>query len=97
MEKLVRIMDQRPMVKRDWTNSQGETITLKSVELVMTDGNDTFVAEATDQMAETLSDKPLDKGMMYGVRLKMSIRTWENKDHVMVMANNVKLMSIAQI
>ncbi len=97
MEKLVRVMDQRPMVKRDWTNAQGENITLKSVEIVMTDGNDTFVAEATDQMAETLSDKPLDKGLMYGVRLKMSIRTWENKDHVQVMANNVKLISIAQV
>ncbi len=97
MEKLVRVMDQRPMVKRDWTNGQGENITLKSVEIVMTDGNDTFVAEATDQMAETLSDKPLDKGLMYGVRLKMSIRTWENKDHVQVMANNVKLISIAQV
>ncbi len=97
MEKLVRVMDQRPMVKRDWTNGQGETITLKSVEIVMTDGNDTFVAEATDQMAETLSDKPLDKGLMYGVRLKMSIRSWENKDHVQVMANNVKLISIAQV
>ncbi len=97
MEKLVRVMDQHPMVKRDWTNGQGENITLKSVEIVMTDGNDTFVAEATDQMAETLSDKPLDKGLMYGVRLKMSIRTWENKDHVQVMANNVKLISIAQV
>ncbi len=97
MEKLVRVMDQRPMVKRDWTNSQGENITLKSVEIVMTDGNDTFVAEVTDQMAETLSDKPLDKGMMYGVRLKMTVRSWENKDHVMVIANNVKLLSISQI
>ncbi len=97
MEKLVRVTDQRPMVKRDWTNGQGENITLKSVEVVMTDGNDTFVAEATDQMAETLSDKPLDKGMMYGIRLKMSIRSWENKDHVQVMANNVKLLSIAQV
>ena len=49
-KKCVRIVSQQALVERDWTNSQGEKITIASKEMEFSDGIDSFVAEATDRL-----------------------------------------------
>ena len=50
MEKIVRIKSQGPLQQRNWTNPRtNESILISSIEFLLTDGIDTFVAEVTDQ------------------------------------------------
>ena len=56
MEKIVRIKSQGPLQQRNWTNPRtNESILISSVEFLLTDGIDTFVAEVTDQQALSVS------------------------------------------
>ena len=73
MEKLVRIINQGPLVQNDWTNRQGEKSVISSVTLTMTDGIDTFQAEVTDQAALNINSNPLNPDAMYAVQCRMSL------------------------
>lgn len=97
MEKLVRVINQGELVTRNWQNSQGETKVIKSVELTLSDGIDTFVAEANDSLAESINTQPLDQDGLYAARCRILVREWENKDHVKVRSTSVKLINIQQV
>lgn len=94
MEKIVRILSQFPMQSREWTPENGEKKLIKSVEVVMSDGNDTFTAEAADNMAEVLNEHPLDKEMIHSVQVRMSVRSWKTKDDKEVRNNTIRIINI---
>lgn len=98
MEKLVRVISQGALQQRNWTNPKGENVVISSVELVLTDGNDTFNAEVTDQQALAINNEPLALDALYGVQLRMNIREWESQQtHQTVRATNIKILNITRI
>ena len=58
MEKRVKIISQSELRTNNWTNPKGENVVISSVQLEMTDGNDAFVAEVTDQKAIAINNEP---------------------------------------
>lgn len=79
MEKIVRIKSQGPLQQRNWTNPRtNESILISSVEFLLTDGIDTFVAEVTDQQALSLSKNPLDQQLVYSVQCRIDISEKKN-------------------
>ena len=98
MEKLVRIKSQGALQQRNWTKQNGETVVISSVELMMTDGIDTFVGEVTDQKAMAISQQPLDPNRMYGVRCKLEVREWKSeKTGELLHANSIKVLNVEAI
>lgn len=79
MEKIVRIKSQGPLQQRNWTNPRtNESILISSVEFLLTDGIDTFVAEVTDQQALSVSKNPLDQQLVYSVQCRIDISEKKN-------------------
>ena len=58
MEKRVKIISQSELRTNNWTNPKGENVVISSVQLEMSDGNDAFVAEVTDQKAIAINNEP---------------------------------------
>ena len=79
MEKLVRVMGQGALKENEWTNDRGETRTIKSLEVTLTDGNDTFVGEMKGDQAEQTAKNPLRQDVMYSVRCKLEVNKATNK------------------
>ena len=94
MEKTVAILSKSELRNREWTNQNGEKKSITSIELVMTDGVDTLVAEATDSLAAKIAAK--DFGLqVYRCQFKMSVRETENKDtHKKYAFNSIRLLAI---
>ena len=98
MDKRVKIVSQSELRTNNWTNSKGENVVISSVELVLTDGIDTFTAEVTDQQALAINNEPLALDALYGVQLRMNIREWESQQtHQTVRATNIKVLNIAAL
>lgn len=94
MEKRVQLIKQYGMTSRNWTSPSNETVIIKSVELEMTDGVDTFVAEANDKLAEQLNAQPLMEGCYLGIQAQIKVRRWNNKDGVEMRSNTIKITSL---
>lgn len=77
MEGQFRVLNQGQHTERLWTNSRGESITIKSCELELTDGIDIFLCECNDALAEDLKNKPLTPGSW--VRVQCTMQTNEGK------------------
>ncbi len=98
MEKNVRIISQGALQQRNWTSPKGENVVISSVELVMTDGIDTFVAEVNDQKAIAINQEPLDQDALYGVQIKMTVREWKNEQtQMMNHATNIRVVNISKV
>jgi hypothetical protein len=98
MEKLVRVISQGALQQRNWTSPKGENVVISSVELVLTDGIDTFVGEVTDQKAIAINNEPLSKEHLYGVQMKLTAREWKSEQtQQLVRATSVKILNIAKI
>ncbi len=98
MEKLVRVISQGALQQRNWTSPKGENVVISSVELVLTDGIDTFVGEVTDQKAIAINNEPLSKEHLYGVQMKLTAREWKSEQtQQLVRATSVKILHIAKI
>ncbi len=98
MEKQVRIISQGALNQRNWTSPKGENVVISSVELVMTDGIDTFVAEVNDQKAIAINQEPLDQDALYGAQLKMTVREWKSEQTQMVNhATNIRVVNISKV
>ena len=95
MEKLVRIKQQGTLSTFQGANS-GETVT--KIEVVMTDGIDTFVAEAFDKQAIAINQNPLDPNAVYNAQLQISMREWSNQQTgVTNRANSIRIIKIAAV
>lgn len=95
MEKLVRIKQQGALSTFQGSNS-GETVT--KIEVVMTDGLDTFVAEAFDKLAISIGQSPLDHNAIYHAQMQMTVREWTNQQTGQVnRANSVRLLRLTAV
>ena len=99
MELLVRIKNQGPLQQRNWTNPRtGENVVISSVELTLSDGIDSFVAEATDQLAIAISQQPLNPEELYSVRCQQEVREWKSQTTgVIQRANSIRILKIQAI
>lgn len=97
MDKLVIVLEQQPLVSREWTPENGEKKLIKSVTLKLTDGIDTFVGEATDQLAEVLDETPLNKDRLHAVQTRIRVNTWKTKDGKDAMSNNITILKIVAL
>lgn len=97
MDKLVRVLEQQPLVSREWTPENGQAKIIKSVSVKMTDGIDTFVGEATDQLAEVIDKTPLNKDHIHAVQTRIRVNTWKTKDGKDAMSNNITIIKIVEL
>lgn len=95
METYMKIVDYGELVERKWTANDGTEKTISSVELQLTNGIDTLVAEATDDLARTicaeLAKDTLYKNKMYRCRLVFAVRKSKNKE---LLFNSIRLADI---
>ena len=98
MEKRVKIISQGELKTNKWTNKNGEEIVISSVQLEMTDGNDTFIGEVNDQKAIAINKEPLSKECEYAVQLKMVVRNWESEQtHQKGKSTTIRVQNITKI
>ena len=57
---------------REFNGQDGNPV--KAVDLVLTDGINTFVASAVDRVAQRLIDKPLPAGTLVNANLEFKVR-----------------------
>lgn len=93
---IAKLLEQGPLRQNNWTNSQGQQIVISSVELKMTDGINTFYGEVSDQMAINIDQNKLLVGATYSIQYVISVRKWENKEHVEMHANSFRIQRINQ-
>lgn len=98
MEKFFRVTAIGDLATRTWTPENGETRNIASAEVTLSDGLDTLVAEANDDMARNLV-KMRDEGEfqfdgLYRVRIKMKVLTSKDKG---LKFNNIKILDMQQL
>lgn len=55
MEKIMMVLNKGTLQERKWTTPQGDQRTITTIELELSDGFDTVVAEATDALAAKIA------------------------------------------
>ena len=78
MEKLVTIIEQGAHSTRQYTDGNGQPMAFHYMDFVLSDGIDTFHAQATGNLAQAL--KPLDKNVLHMVQCHISHRTFDRTD-----------------
>ncbi len=78
MEKLVSIISQGAHSQRTYDGKDGQPTVFHFMDFVLSDGIDTFHAQATGSLAQAL--KPLDKNMLHHVQCHISHRTFDRTD-----------------
>ena len=78
MEKTMKIQKLLAIQDRQYNDQQGQPRVFTSMGMVLTDGIDTFHAQATGKLSEAL--KPLDKNVLHKVQCHISHRTFERQD-----------------
>ena len=78
MEKLVSIISQGAHSTRQYTDGNGQPMAFHYMDFVLSDGIDTFYAQATGKLSEAL--KPLDKNVLHKVQCHIAHRTFERQD-----------------
>ena len=78
MEKLVTILEQRPVVARNYTAQDGTQKTFYSKGFILTDGIDEFYAEMTGDMAR--DTQPNDTSLLHKVQGDIKQRSFTDKN-----------------
>ena len=78
MEKLVTIMEQRPVVARNYTAQDGTQKTFYSKGFILTDGIDEFYAEMTGDMARDA--QPYDEALIHKMQGYIKQRSFTDKN-----------------
>lgn len=98
MEKIARVVNQSPLISRNWTNSRNESVVIRTVELELSDGIDNFVAEATDTLADQLNASPLSAGTVVCVQARLQVRRWtSSQSGTEQRATSVKLIKVCPL
>ena len=95
MEKLVKIIEQTSLQQRQYTDKAGQQQVFNSVGFTMSDGLDTFYAEAVGDKA--LRMPVLDKQYVYRVQCEMRHATFTAADGSLRHRNDVYLNGIAAV
>lgn len=78
MEKLVTILEQRPVVARNYTAQDGTQKTFYSKGFILSDGIDEFYAEMTGDMARDVA--PLDTTTLHMMQGYIKQRSFIDKN-----------------
>ena len=78
MEKFVRIISQSACTQRQYTDKGGQPTVFNFVDFILTDGIDTFFAQATGNLAMAL--QPLAQDELHHVQCHISHRTFQRQD-----------------
>ncbi len=76
MEKLVSIISQGAHSQRQFNGKDNQPTVFHYMDFVLSDGIDTFHAQATGNLAQAL--KPLDRNVLHAVQCHISHRTREH-------------------
>lgn len=94
MEKVVSVISKSALQSREWTTTEGEKRTLQFIEVEMSDGIDSFMAEATDRLAARIATADIE-GKSVACQCQIALRKWQSKETGREMyANSVKLVSM---
>lgn len=98
MDLLVRVLSQGPLEEFDVKRQDGSKKTSKSVTVKMTDGYDTIVGQAYDDLADSLEKHKLDTNRMYKVQAKISVSEWtSSQTGALMQKNSIRINSIETI
>lgn len=92
MEKTVQIVQQFPLCEREYTDSNKNVQVFASKGFILTDGIDTFYAEATGDYARTLGN--FDQTLFHSVQLQVSIHEYDGKEGNKRYSNNIRIVKI---
>lgn len=74
MEKIMMVLNKGTLRERKWTTSQGEPKTITTIEVELSNGFDTVVAEATDSLAAKIAATDFGSGT-YLFQLRLQTRS----------------------
>ena len=95
MEKLVRVKKQWPLSQRSYTDRKdGQQKTFNSVKLLLTDGNDTFVAEIVGEAAVNSASVTYDQNAIYAMRAKLTVREWTSQQGEQLTSNEITILNL---
>ena len=78
MEKIVRIISQSACTQRQYTDKGGQPTVFNFVDFILTDGIDTFFAQATGNLALAL--QPLAEDELHHVQCHIVHSTFQRQD-----------------
>lgn len=94
METFARITDVGTLSEREWKNDKGETRTIASIEITLSNGLDELRAEVTDDLARSIAKNGLDENGLYCVRLKFQVRESKEKK---IKFNSIRVLDLQQL
>ena len=80
MEKIMQVKAQAELRENAWQNTRGENMIIASVELELTDGLDTIVAEVTGDDARALAANPAVPGTTGYFALRFGVSEVKTRD-----------------
>jgi len=92
MEKLVKVAKEFALNERPYTDRNNIAQMFISKGLLLTDGVDTFYAEATGEYARTIGN--FSQNVFYRVQLQMAVRTFKDKDDNNRYSNEIRIIKI---
>ena len=93
MEKLVMIKEQFPVQERSYEDRNGQMQVFASKGFVLTDGVDTFYAEAVGDYARGLQALPTD--VYHTVQCQMAARDFKDKNGVVRYQTEIRIIKIS--
>lgn len=92
MEKILQIVQQHPISERAYTDRNNNQQVFASKGFILTDGIDTFYAEATGDYARSLGN--YDQSVFHTVQLQIGIREYKDKDGNSRYTNDIRIVKI---
>ena len=93
MEKVVSSTKVQPLKERSYINGHGDNEVFVSRGFVMTDGIDTFYAEATGEYARQLPTE-IDTTVCHSVQLQMSSRPYQDREGQTRYSNEIRIIKL---
>ena len=93
MEKLVTIIEQRPVAARSYTAQDGTQKTFYSKGFILSDGIDEFYAEMTGDMARDA--QPLDTTLVHRMQGYIKQRSFNDKNGQQRFENQIFITRIS--
>jgi len=93
MEKPVTIIQQFPLQERQYTDRNGQQQIFASRGFVLSDGIDTFFAEATGDMARNMPEYTINS--LYNLQAQITLREYKGNDGQKRYANEVRIIKLA--
>ena len=93
MEKLVSIIEQRPVAARSYTAQDGTQKTFYSKGFILSDGIDEFYAEMTGDMARDA--QPLDTTLVHRMQGYIKQRSFNDKNGQQRFENQIFITRIS--